>query len=91
MKQKQLQKKYTELIKSGNTANGRKETLSFYRKAAKISSKIYKKSKITCSNCNGIGFKRVSLEVANTCLSCYGRGYILREYLHTSVDNILKD
>ena len=44
MKQKQLQKKYSELIESGNTAKGRKDTVSFYHKAAKNRSKIYKKS-----------------------------------------------
>tara|TARA_B100001287_G_C22517092_1_gene450987 strand:- start:333 stop:584 length:252 start_codon:yes stop_codon:yes gene_type:complete len=83
MKQKQLQKKYSELINSGNLANGRKETVSFYHKAAKIRSKIYKKSKITCESCNGVGFKRISLEVAKTCLICYGKGFILKDYVKT--------
>ncbi len=81
MKQKQLQKKYSELIESGNTAKGRKDTVSFYHKAAKIRSKIYKKSKITCESCNGAGFKRISLEVAKTCLTCCGKGFVLRNYV----------
>ena len=83
MKKKQLQKKYTELIQSGHIASGRKEAVSFYHKAAKVRSKIYKKSKITCSICNGVGIKRVSIEITKTCLSCCGRGYVLRDYLHT--------
>lgn len=81
MKQKHLQKKYSELINSGNLANGRKETVSFYHKAAKVRAKIYKKTKITCEICNGVGFKRISLEVAKTCLTCYGKGFILKEYM----------
>ena len=79
MKQKQLQKKYIELLKSGNAATGRKDTVSFYHKAAKVRSKIYKKSKTTCKTCNGSGFRRVSLEVAKTCLFCCGRGFVISD------------
>tara|TARA_B100000614_G_scaffold100272_1_gene90104 strand:+ start:50 stop:301 length:252 start_codon:yes stop_codon:yes gene_type:complete len=79
MKQKQLQKKYSELLKSGDLATGRKETISYYHKAAKLRSKIYKKSKITCNSCNGIGFRRISIEVTKTCLFCCGRGFLLND------------
>ncbi len=81
MKPKQLQKKYTQLIESGNVANGRKETVSFYHKAAKVRSKIYKKSKITCPSCIGNGFKRISLEVSKTCLYCCGKGFVLKDLI----------
>tara|TARA_Y100001970_G_scaffold293295_1_gene439122 strand:- start:321 stop:572 length:252 start_codon:yes stop_codon:yes gene_type:complete len=80
MKQKQLQKKYSELIKSGNTANGRKETVSFFHKAEKVRTKILNRTKKTCPKCNGIGFKRISLEISKTCLYCCGKGFILRNY-----------
>ena len=80
MKQKQLEKKYSELIKNGKSANGRKETVSLFHKAETIRTKIYKRTKDKCPRCNGIGFKRVSLEVARTCLFCSGKGFILREY-----------
>ena len=77
MKQKQLQKKYTELIKSANLANGRKETVSYLHKAEKIRSKIVKKSKKVCPTCNGVGYRRQSLEEARTCLLCCGKGHII--------------
>tara|TARA_B100000965_G_scaffold17612_2_gene13267 strand:+ start:352 stop:603 length:252 start_codon:yes stop_codon:yes gene_type:complete len=80
MKQKQLQKKYSELIKSGESANGRKETVSFFHKAEKVRTKILNKTKKTCPKCKGIGFKRITLEVSKTCLHCYGNGFILREF-----------
>ena len=86
MKQKQLQKKYTELIKSGTVANGRKETISFFHKAAKVRAKLYKKNKITCSECNGVGFKRISIETAKTCLACCGRGFTYKEFLSFPID-----
>ncbi len=79
MKQKQLKKKYSELLKSGVLANGRKETISYFHKAAKVRSKIYNNSNSTCPKCNGVGFKRVSLEVAKTCLFCCGKGFLLKD------------
>ena len=85
MKQKQLQKKYSELIKNGDIANGRKETVSFYHKAAKVRSKIYKKSKVTCSSCNGAGFKRVSVDASKTCLICCGRGFVMKDYINVEL------
>ena len=79
MKQKHLQKKYSELIKSGAQATGRKETISFFHKAAKVRSKIYMNTRETCPRCNGVGFKRVSLDVAKTCLFCCGKGVLLKD------------
>ena len=77
-KQRNLQKKYAELIKSAHLANGRKETVSYLHKAEKVRTKIYQKIKINCSKCNGIGYKRISIEAAKTCLNCFGKGYIIK-------------
>ena len=58
---------------------GRKETVSFMNRAAKIKSKLYAKEKKDCFRCNGSGFLRVSLDETRTCLSCYGKGFIVKE------------
>ena len=77
MTEKQLQKKYTELIKGANLANGRKETVSYLHKAEKIRTKIFKKLKKKCLKCNGYGYRRISLDGAKTCLVCFGKGFVL--------------
>ena len=79
MTQKQLKKKYSDLIKGANLANGRKETVSYLHKAEKVRTKILKKVKKECSKCNGYGYRRISVEGAKTCLSCYGKGFIYEE------------
>ena len=45
MTEKQLQKKYADLIKGAASANGRKETVSYLHKAEKVRTKIYKNLK----------------------------------------------
>ena len=77
MKQKILQKKYDEILKSAEHATGRKETISLLHKAEKIRSKISKKVRYNCNKCNGYGYRRTSIDGARTCLNCFGKGYVL--------------
>ena len=77
MTEKQLQKKYSELIKTADLANGRKETVSYLHKAEKVRTKIYKQLKKQCPNCNGHGYRRISIDGAKTCLVCFGKGFVL--------------
>ena len=77
MEKKFLQIKYDEIIKVAENANGRKETVSLLHKAEKIRSKISKKVRFNCLKCNGIGFRRTSIDGAKTCLDCFGKGYTL--------------
>ena len=79
MTEKQLQKKYADLIKSADLANGRKETVSYLHKAEKVRTKIFKSLKKQCPNCNGHGYRRISIDGAKTCLVCFGRGFILKD------------
>tara|TARA_Y100000589_G_scaffold300381_1_gene310469 strand:- start:425 stop:685 length:261 start_codon:yes stop_codon:yes gene_type:complete len=76
MKQKMLQKKYDEILKSAQLASGRKETISLLHKAEKIRSKISKKVRFNCNKCNGYGYRRISIDGAKTCLNCFGKGYV---------------
>ena len=75
---KELKVNYEDLLKKANNANGRKETVSYLNKAAKIKSKIYSRPKTYCIKCNGVGHLRVSLEQTKTCLSCYGKGFFVQ-------------
>ena len=77
MKKNILQKKYKEILKEAETANGRKETVALLHKAEKIRSKITKKVRYNCMKCNGYGYRRTSIDGAKTCLSCFGKGYVL--------------
>ena len=78
MKQKVLQKKYDELLKVAELATGRKETVSLLHKAEKIRSKIKKKVRYNCNQCNGHGYRRTSIDAAKTCLHCFGKGYLFK-------------
>tara|TARA_Y100000589_G_scaffold308640_1_gene325386 strand:+ start:5728 stop:5970 length:243 start_codon:yes stop_codon:yes gene_type:complete len=75
MKQKQLKKKYAELIQEAKLANGRKDTVSFLHKAEKLRTKIVKKTRVNCTKCNGYGYLRISIDGAKTCLNCFGKGF----------------
>ena len=75
----ELKINYKKLLKKANNANGRKETVSYLNRAAKIKSKIYTKTKLRCIKCNGAGFLRVSLDETRTCLLCYGKGFLIKE------------
>ena len=77
MKQKTLQKKYDEILRVADSANGRKEVISLLHKAEKIRSKISKKVRYNCNKCNGYGYRRTSIDGAKTCLNCFGKGYTL--------------
>ena len=79
MTEKQLQKKYQDLIKGAHSANGRKETISYLHKAEKVRSKIFNKLKKQCPNCNGHGYRRISIDEAKTCLVCFGKGFVLKD------------
>ena len=79
MTYKQLKKKYADLIKEADLAEGRKETISYLHKAEKIRSKILKKERNNCPKCNGFGYRRISIDGAKTCLNCYGKGFIIKE------------
>ena len=61
--------KYKKLLNKAIQANGRKETIFYLNRAAKIKSKIYSKTKVDCNRCNGAGYLRVSLDETRTCLS----------------------
>ena len=76
---KELQVNYRKLIKKAKKVNGRKETISYLRRAAKINSKIYSKTKTNCNRCNGTGHIRISLDEAKTCLTCFGKGFVIKE------------
>ena len=74
-----LKANYKKLLNEAAKANGRKETVFYLNRAAKIKSKIYSNTKIGCSRCNGAGFLRISVDETKTCLSCYGKGFLIRE------------
>ena len=75
----ELKVNYKKLLNKATKANGRKETVFYLNRAAKVKSKIYSKTKVNCCKCNGIGFLRISLDQTRTCLSCYGKGYLVKE------------
>ncbi len=77
MNTQELKVKYKKLLSKAVQANGRKETVFYLNGAANIKSKIYSKTKIACYRCNGAGYLRVSLDETRTCLSCYGKGYLI--------------
>ena len=75
----ELKVNYKKLLNKAAKANGRKETVFYLNRAAKIKSKIYLKTKVNCFRCNGSGFLRISLDETKTCLSCYGKGFLIKE------------
>ena len=76
---KELKVNYKKLLKKADKANGRKETVSYLNRAAKLNNRIYSKTKTNCIKCNGSGFLRISLDESRTCLSCYGKGFLMKE------------
>ena len=76
---KELKVNYNKLLNNAEKADGRKETVSFLNRAAKLNSKIYSETKTNCNRCNGIGYLRISLEEARTCLCCYGKGFLIEK------------
>ena len=75
----ELKVNYKKLLNKAAKANGRKETVSYLSRAAKIKSKIYSSNKVNCFRCNGAGLLRISLDETKTCLSCYGKGFLIKE------------
>ena len=75
----ELKVNYKKLLNKASKAYGRKETVFYLNRAAKIKSKIYSNTKVNCFRCNGAGFLRISLDETKTCLSCYGRGFLNKE------------
>tara|TARA_A100000164_G_scaffold195638_1_gene173488 strand:+ start:755 stop:1006 length:252 start_codon:yes stop_codon:yes gene_type:complete len=78
---KELKVNYKNFLNKAKKANGRKETVSYLNRAAKLNSKIYSKSRTNCNKCNGVGYLRISLDEAKTCLCCYGKGFLIEETL----------
>ena len=79
MDTKELKVNYKKLLNEAAKAIGRKETVFYLNRAAKIKSKLYSNIKVNCFKCNGTGFLRISLEETKTCLSCYGKGFLIQE------------
>ena len=79
MNTQELKFNYKKLLNKAALANGRKETVSYLNRAAKINSKIYSNTIVTCFRCNGAGFLRISLDETKTWLSCYGKGFLIKE------------
>ena len=79
MNTQELKVNYKKLLNKADHANGRKETIFFLSRAAKIKSKLFSTTKVNCFRCNGAGFLRVSLDETNTCLTCYGKGFLIKE------------
>ena len=75
----ELKVNYKKLLTKATKANGRKETVFYLKRAAKIKSKIYSNTKANCFRCNGTGFLRISLDETKTCLSCYGKCFLIKE------------
>ena len=75
----ELRVNYKKLLNKADKAIGRKETVSYLNRAAKLKSKIYSKTKTNCVKCNGVGYLRISLGEAKTCLYCYGKGFLIKE------------
>ena len=78
MNNQELKVKYKKLLSKAAQANGRKETVFYLNRAAKLKYKIYSKTKVDCYRCNGAGYVRVSLDETRTCLTCYGKGYLIK-------------
>ena len=79
MNTQELKVNYKKLLGKAAKANGRKETIFYLNRAAKIKSKLYFKTKVNCFRCNGAGFLRISLDETKTCLSCFGKGVLFKE------------
>ena len=79
MTTKELKVNYKKLLNKENKGNGRKDTVSFLNRAARLTRKIYSKTKTNCIKCNGVGYLRISLDEARTCLYCYGKGFLIEQ------------
>ena len=79
MSTKELKVNYKKLLNKAEQANGRKETVSYLNRAAKLKTRIYSKTKVNCIKCNGVGYLRISLDGAKTCLCCFGKGFLIEE------------
>ena len=76
---KELKVNYKKLLNKADKAYGRKETVLYLKRASKLKSKLYSKTKTNCKKCNGVGFLRTSLDEARTCLCCYGKGFLVED------------
>jgi len=65
MNTQELKVNYKKLLNKAAQANGRKETVSYLNRAAKIKSKICSNTKVYCFRCNGAGFLRISSAILN--------------------------
>ena len=77
---KELKVKYKKkLIHKSHKENAHEETFPYLNRAAKVKFKISSKNKINCLKCNGVGYLRITLDEARTCLNCYGKGFLMEE------------
>ena len=76
---KELKGNYKKLLNKAEKANGLEETVSYLNRTAKLKSEIYSKGKINCIKCNGVGYLRITLDQARTCLCCFGKGFLIEE------------
>ncbi len=79
MKIQELKINYKKLLNKAAKANGRKETVFYCNRAAKIKSKLYSNSRVNCFRCHGAGYLKISLDETKTCLYCYGKGFLIKE------------
>ena len=79
MTTKELKVNHKNLLNKTEKASSRNETVTFLNRAAKINSEIYSQTKTNCIKCNGVGYLRISLDEARTCLCCYGKGFLMEE------------
>ena len=80
MKKNELKVNYKKLIYKAKKAKVRNETSSYLNRSAKLNSRIYIKAQTNCTKCNGLGYLRISLDEARTCLDCYGKGFLIKEF-----------
>ena len=71
----ELKVNYKKLLNKAVKANGRKETVSYLNRAAKIKSRIYSNTKVSCFRCNGAGFLRISLDETKTLFILLWKGF----------------
>ena len=79
MNTQELKVNYKKLLNKAAKANGRKETVFYCNRAAKIKSKLYSNSRVNCLRSNGAGYLKISLDETKTYLSCYGKGFLIKE------------
>ena len=76
---KEFKVNYEKLLNKEAKSIGNEDTLSYLNRSTKHKIKVYSKTKTNCIRCNGVGYLRISLDAAKTCLCCYGKGFLIEE------------